>query len=698
MKNFDLLIAMFILLSSCNKNAEQIEFKTGFEAMTDISQLPVLYPIGSQTRQALAYDASGGNYDHHFLTSFSKYTDTIRVNEDSVRYEYVIFDEYGPGCLYRQQMNAWIDGSAHPDMWVPKGNLHKSRGDARIKYYFDNAETPLIDLHMKDFFGAVTAPFIHPFSFIDPVYIFAINYFPFCFQERIKVSLSTTNPDFTGLDQKWYQYTSITYPADSRVETWKGTAYKDELLKKQWDSLGKNPNNTEGCTDFKSKKNIGINEEVILTKINQAGSIAGISISVEPGNVEAFLDARLQITFDGNSEPSVNMSAGSFFGAGGKDFPDLKEKVMNGSVKNLLFGFDNPNGSYYSYWPMPFWKSAVISLQNNSPIEIQGLNCNVNFKPARIKSYEEDNTGYFMAKRTIDSDPDTLGYRSVAFSESGHGHVAGIMFYTDKYDMDGDEFTYIDDSSTPQIHGSGTEDDHNQGWAGRDHQKALWGGLLNGYQGAWRIYLNDAYIFYRNILIAYEYSLMKKNLPKGGTTDVVIYYYKSASGPLLQLTDEIDVGNHFSESMHGYTCSNETWSGRLTDSYDGYERNRDFGTLNDDGRSFSGTSSFTVHILPNNQGIKLRRRINRNGNGVQTGRVFVDGTEINERPWHIVTNSLSPGSYPLDGWFDSDYEIPAKYTQNKSQLNIEVRYLAPAWKNEINEFYYWVYSYTGSGL
>ena len=32
--------------------------------------------------------------------------------------------------------------------------------------------------------------------------------------------------------------------------------------------------------------------------------------------------------------------------------------------------------------------------------------------------------------------------------------------------MDGDEFTYIDGSRTPQIHGDGTEDDHNQGYGG----------------------------------------------------------------------------------------------------------------------------------------------------------------------------------------------------------------------------------------
>lgn len=45
----------------------------------------------------------------------------------------------------------------------------------------------------------------------------------------------------------------------------------------------------------------------------------------------------------------------------------------------------------------------------------------------------------------------------------------------------------------------------------------------------------------------------------------------------------------------------------------------------DDGKAFNGSSTFNVTIDKENNGVKLRKRINRNGNGVQTAEVLVDG-------------------------------------------------------------------------
>jgi hypothetical protein len=154
----------------------------------------------------------------------------------------------------------------------------------------------------------------------------------------------------------------------------------------------------------------------------------------------------------------------------------------------------------------------------------------------------------------------------------------------------------------------------------------------------------------------------------------------------------MDVGNHFSEQQHQYVVNKLTWKGKLNDDYDGYERSLDYGSYTDDGKAFNGSSKFSVAIHRNNKGVKLRKRINRNGNGVQTAEVFVDGKKI-ERPWHIVIPSLSTGKGPVDGWYDSDFEIPASLTQGKSSIHVEIKFVASPQKNEINEFYYWVYSY-----
>ena len=62
-------------------------------------RLAYIFPAGTQTKQIQAYDASGAYGDNDLLHAFTRYIDSNGEN--------VIFDEYDPGTLYRQQMNIW---------------------------------------------------------------------------------------------------------------------------------------------------------------------------------------------------------------------------------------------------------------------------------------------------------------------------------------------------------------------------------------------------------------------------------------------------------------------------------------------------------------------------------------------------------------------------------------------------------------
>src|SRR5262249_49679628 len=157
--------------------------------------------------------------------------------------------------------------------------------------------------------------------------------------------------------------------------------------------------------------------------------------------------------------------------------------------------------------------------------------------------------GHLYAKRTVDVSPDDASY-SHAFATRGRGKVVGIMMYSSGFAVDGDEFTYIDGSRTPQIHGDGTEDDHDQGWLGYAVQQPYWGGLTNGYQGAYRLYVTDSYVFNSRIDIRYEHSNLG-GLTHGQKTDFIVWYYLARAGyGNLELTDELDVGNAVSERDH----------------------------------------------------------------------------------------------------------------------------------------------------
>jgi hypothetical protein len=674
-----------------NRSAEPL-FKTGFAGMNNIEQLPLLFPIGTQTKQPLAYDATGGNYDHHFLSAFTQYIDTINLPDGQKIKEYVIFDEYGPGVLYRQQMNAWFDRSKIPNGWLAWGEPNQPRADAQIRYYFDDEELPRIDLHLKDYFSSKFYPYTEPLAFVDSGYLFANNYYPLEFSKRLKVALRPNVKTFEDMDTKWYQYTMQSFPSDFKISTLPNKEPDRQKVIEQWNNIVKNPNDINGCKKIAGEFFIKNGEEKLITKIKKSGTILGVKLMISPYDKKVFFNTQLKIFWDDHEEPDISLPLSYFFGAGGKDYADTEGKVFNSSLSTLMFGFNNEKQSFYNYFPMPFWKSAKIVLTNNSGEDIKKLSTEILFKPSSELLYPQNKTGYFYAKRTVDSDTDTIGYRGIAFKESGRGHIVGITFYSDRYDMDGDEFTYIDDSRTPQIHGSGTEDDHNQGWAGRAYQKPLWGGLFNGYNGAYRIYLNDCYIFNKNILISYEYSLTKPKFVNGGKTDVTTFYYKACDNSSLFLTDEIDVGSHYDEICHQYQTIGLTWKGIVKTEYDGYERNLQFGCFTDDGKAFNGSSSFNIKIDKDNKGVKLRKRINRDGNGVQKAIVFVDGFRM-DKPWNIVIPSMSTGKGPVDGWYDSDYEIPAKLTSGKDKLHIEIKFEFSPQKHEINEFYYWIYSY-----
>ncbi|MCC6123337.1 MAG: DUF2961 domain-containing protein [Pirellulales bacterium] len=644
----------------------------GLERMAHPELLPYFLPVGTETKQFISYDTSGSNSDGNFENAYTKYVDANG--------EFVVFDAYGPGCLFRQQMNVWF------------ANPASHAGAGRIKYYFDNETTPRLDMTVDEFFGGAAAPYNSPFSFMDRAKRFAIQYYPFPFRTRLKV---TTTDDLNqhfkhahiSYPAAWHQYTYLSYPADADVRTWTGPTEDSARIRKQWNNLGADPKSAEG--NLSTAKTVAIRSGDTANVLDLAGrgSIARLKIAMAPFSKATFYNAHIRIYWDGAATPAVDMPIGYFFGGGGSDY-SCGNEVWKKTLKTLFFGFDKTGGVFYAYWPMPYWSSAKIDIYNKSGEDITSLTCDVEYKPAAAYAYSRGEAGHFHAKRTVDGDAGGGLFTNV-FEERGKGHVVGLSFYTDGFAMDGDEFTYIDGSRTPQMHGDGTEDDHNQGWGGDAYQKPLWGGLINGFQGAYRIYMNDPYVFNKHIKINYEFS-RDGGGDNGGRSDVVVYYYKAAATDNLKLTDQLDVGNPDSEREHSYSITGQTWSGTVDSGYDGYERDYEYDRCIDDGRAYNGDSRFTIKIDPENNGVKLRRRIDRSNNGLQLADVYIDDVKVAARPWDICTPSAAPN---YQSWFDADFEIPAALTRGKSSIRVKVQYRNAANKPELNEFYYWAFSY-----
>ena len=261
--------------------------------------------------------------------------------------------------------------------------------------------------------------------------------------------------------------------------------------------------------------------------------------------------------------------------------------------------------------------------------------------------------------------------------------------------MEENERTYFNGSGTPQILGNGFEDDHNMGWGLQNLTHAVFGahGAEGGAGSIYRFYLPDLYVF--ESAVRQGHQTYGPHSPRGheglysvGTEESVTFYYASET-PRLRLTDEFDVGKPEAEARHNYTVTGKVTRRQGEYWYDGVANNvlRPSPVIFDEGVAFDGASSFTVAIAPDNRGIKIRRRTDKENNR-QCAWVSIDGQRVIERPWYSVDFERT---YRKIRWADTDFEVPARYTRGKNQVIVKIEF-ASAENGVWDEFHYWIYS------
>jgi hypothetical protein len=660
--------ATFLLLRGVGQGAGT-PVSYGLAAMEHRELLPSLLPNGTQTKQFASYDTSGGNADGG-IENFRRYDENG---------EYVFFDEIGPGCLYRQQVNVFTP-------WA-----HFPADDAHIRMYFDDESTPRLDMTFAEYFGEgqdYTAPLTPPFSFFataGPLWIpnpFANTYYPFPFQKRLKITASLPGGFSADDGLLWYQYTFQKYPSGTPVESWAGSQVDSDTMRSVLEDVGEDQTITAGDRSLGKMVSVRPGQRVRVLDLKGEGSISSLRFAMDPWTADTFYHVNIRLAWD-DDPPAVDMPVGCFFGGGGDVIGG--RDVSTKTLKTEFVGFDGHTKQFYSYWPMPYWSRERVEIVNNATVNVE-VRVDVAYatKPG---VYAKRSSGYFHAQRTVDTSSEA--YYSRAFAARGRGKVMGIMMYSNDWIEDGDEFTYVDGSRTPQIHGNGTEDDHDQGWGGYAVQKPYWGGLFNGYNGAYRLYVNDSYIFNSEIDIRYEHSVGWGAAAREPKTDCIVWYYLARPGyGNLKLTDQIDVGKVSSERGHAYAISGETGLVTSVSSYDKFEQGDPY-PMTDEGRFFNGSSTFRVKIDPHNEGVKLRRRTNRNVSNIQRANVYVDGVLIPDTPWYLC-DLPAPAE---TAFVDTDFEIPAAYTRGKDHISIRVEHVSGQKVDSSNEYYYWVYSY-----
>ena len=211
-------------------------------------------------------------------------------------------------------------------------------------------------------------------------------------------------------------------------------------------------------------------ETLTLMDDSGPGIITHIWITLtndDPSHLKALV---LRMYWDGETSPSVEAPLGDFFGLG------LGEYFLYHSIP-LAVG---PERALNCFFPMPFNKSARITLSNESDKPVHAVFFNIDYQ-----SYSHPLAGdllYFHAqyrqaspahglnnKWKTNDDPladnqkNPDGKDNYVWMEArGRGHYVGvtmaILQNQDDWWGEGDDMFFVDGAATPSINGTGSED------------------------------------------------------------------------------------------------------------------------------------------------------------------------------------------------------------------------------------------------
>lgn len=579
--------------------------------------------------------------------------------------EWVIFDVEGPGCIYNFVQHRYPTSE-----------------DVIFRFYFDGENTPRLQLKHSEF--GMKAPFIEPLAsqYIGPddngrgPIRVVRSFVPMPYNKSCKITTSVRLKGYSKEkgDGGWGHVIYHSYTENENIETFTGLEDYNKLFKR-WNRIGEDPKNCKNNKVF-VENNIVINpsEEKNVFQKQGSGSLSSIKVELEHFQQYHLSDVWIRMAWDNHDKPDILCPIGAFFG---------NELGFN-SVEILSHGITK-DGEMFNYFPMPFWENAKIELWNKGNKTVKFKSIELQWKEEN--TYSKEKCGYFRssdyyARKAVE------GRDSIIADIKGKGHLvaAQVTAYAKSpgvISCEGDVRVYIDDSGTPQVESDGSESWICYGWGFATppcmNPISAYDGLPDNPWSMVRICLGDYYPFESNLRFGIESGESNNQyLEHSG----IIFYY-GIDKPGIIFCDELDIGNRISELQHEYKCDGERNAGSLTAYYEG---DKDKILITDYGREVEGYSEFKVIIEPKNRGVRLRRRFDQI-TGRQRAKVFVDGIMVTEREWYYADRN------PYKRWADDDFEIPYRYTQNKSRITVRIEFAQEGENRTWNEYNYKIFSY-----
>jgi len=256
-----------------------------------------------------------------------------------------------------------------------------------------------------------------------------------------------------------------------------------------------------------------------ILNVTGPGVITRIWFTVDARDPNFLRRLVIKMYWDDETDPSVNVPFGDFFGCGFEYRPYISQYLGMTS------------GGYICYFPMPFEKSARIQIVNDSDQEIYAFYYQINY--FKLEGYLERNVGYFHAywNRDIRTDYDS---NYTILKADGQGHIVGVNLQMQSYDgtfsfLEGNEMIYIDGEKRPSIKGTGTENFFSSGWyfnsgefAGPYHGLILKDDSL-GRISAYRLNILDPIPFKKHIIFSIEHGQNNQEVADYSST---VYWYQ----------------------------------------------------------------------------------------------------------------------------------------------------------------------------
>ncbi|OSC22625.1 hypothetical protein B8W69_25945 [Mycobacterium vulneris] len=623
----------------------------GWDTYRRLDRLPYLNP-GSQTLQVSSFDRSGGDFD---------------ISTGNRNGNGGCLAQGGAGCVIAENHGAGEIDS----IWLTRdgGNV-RALGNIRIEL----DEQAVVDTPLQSLVdGKSGAPFVWPLvanAAQSPggVYIKV----PMPYRRSMRVSV-TSHLEYYHVDYRQFpdgdgvNTFSPSDPALDVLDTLKSAGVVDPKPA------------AAGAAHSTRVSDLAPGAAQTIAESTGSASISELRVQLPEPAAGQLGDLRLQIEFDGRT--LVDSPLGEFFGAG----------LGANPVRSLMFGTSaQPDGSWVlcDWWPMPFARSARVTLVNAGATPVTGIVSDVATAPDAqwAPALTSGRAGYFTARSH--AGPTAAGQDWVFAEEQGRGKFVGVSHtirgYRTKtafsddapYFLEGAERVYTDGAASPQWYGTGTEDLYEGGWYfkngthfsdpfnGQPDQRTATGGCADYCVAVYRIMLADAIGYHSGIRFGIEHG--KRNMVQPDYSSTAFLYTQADAD--ITAGDDVSPTDPVNRVLHGYTDSDATDQLLVSE----YEGTQDTLPVVGSVRAAQGAIVFHVQIDPDNHGVLLRRTSDQ-ATGFQSADVAVDGVPTG--------NWLQPRSNTFHRWLDDTYLVPQSVTADKAQVTVTLMPTAdsPPW-------------------